>query len=201
MRIFQSIPVLLGIIVSSSSLAQTKLIAYKSHSGTTENFQLAYETGFFDMENSNFGVAPERNVRTASLDSLILVSDSVAVMITSEYCSRQGGRKSNATTKWRAGRDTVYNHPLFSKKYSIEYIKSTIKQQYYFQNPVDSIKIIVVNDDQQQQEQQYQAIPIAGNNNDRPGGNQPLVWTCLIALFSLLTGTAYHFASRFLKLS
>ena len=187
-------------------MAQTKLIAHKSHSGTSQSFQIAYEAGLFDMENSNLGVAPERNVRTASLDSLILVSDSVAVMVTSEYCTRQNSRRPGASTKWRAGRDTVVNHPLFSKKHSIHYIKSTIRNQYYFQNPVDSIRIIVIDDEQQQQqqqqqEQQYQSIPVAGNNNDGPGGNQPLAWICLIGLFSLLAGTAYHFASRFRKLA
>jgi hypothetical protein len=190
-----------ALLCSSFLFAQTKLIAHKSHSGSDYTFKLAYEGGFFDMENSNLGMAPERTVRSASLDSLILISDSVAVMVTSEYCNRQNSRKPNATTKWRAGRDTVYNHPLFSKKYSIDYIRSTIKQQYYFQNPVDSVKFIVI-DDEQQDQQQYQSLPIAGDNNDNgPGSNQPFMWICLIAIFSLFAGTAYHFVSRFQKLA
>ena len=69
----------------TTSIAQTKLIAFKSHSGPNENFRLAYESNFFDMENSNLGVLIERDVTTASLDTLILISDTVAVMVTSVH--------------------------------------------------------------------------------------------------------------------
>jgi hypothetical protein len=108
-----------ALLCSTFLFAQTKLIAHKSHSGSDRNFRIAYDAGFFDMDNSNFGMAPERTVRTASLDSLILISDTLAVMVTSEYCKRPISRKKDATTKWREGRDTVRNHPLFSKRYSI----------------------------------------------------------------------------------
>ena len=189
----------LTFIACLSSQAQTKLIAHKSHSGSIENFRIAYEGNFFDMDNSNLGVAPERDIRTASLDTLILVSDSVAVMVTSEYCKRVGGRRSNKDTKWSSGRDTVYNHPLFTKKHSVAYIKNYLNQHYYFQNPVDSVKFIIGEDEQQQGQQEYQSLPViglSGGNDNHGNGNNPAIWLSLMLLFSLMVGFAYYSVSR-----
>jgi hypothetical protein len=189
-------------ILSLSSNAQTKLIAHKSHSGSIENFRIAYEGEFSDMDNSNLGMYIERDVRTASLDTLILVSDSVAVMVTSEYCSGKNTRSGSPTTKWRAGRDTVYNHPLFSKKNSISYIKSYLHQHYFFQNPTDSVKFIIQEEQQHQEQQEYQSVPAIGKSggDDNSGdGNSPVIWLSLMVLFSVLTGIAYYTVSRFRK--
>src|SRR5215213_6963470 len=93
----------LCLLTAVFSKAQTKLIAHKSHSGTAATFKIAYETGSFDIENSNFGMAPERMVTNSSLDSVIFISDTVAIMVTSEYCRRRNSTQA-ATTKWRAGK-------------------------------------------------------------------------------------------------
>jgi hypothetical protein len=62
------------------------------------------------------------------------------------------------------------------------------------------VKFIVI--DEQQDQQQYQLLPVSGiNNDDGPGGNQPFMWICLIAIFSLFAGTAYHFLSKLQKLA
>ena len=186
----------------TTSIAQTKLIAFKSHSGSNENFRLAYESNFFDMENSNLGVLIERDVTTASLDTLILISDTVAVMVTSVHITKYGRKKPNTGNKWRPGRDTVYHHPLFSKKNSIRYIKNYLHQYYYFQNPTDSIKFIIHETEVQQQQQEEQSLPaigFAGGNDNNGNGDHPVMWLSLMAVFSLLAGLAYYFLSSIRK--
>jgi hypothetical protein len=177
-----------------SGFSQTKLIAHKSHSGSEASFHSAYKNNFFDLGNSNFGNIPDRTVTTASLDSLIFISDTIAIMVTSEYCKRLRDPKREKTI-WRAGKDTVYNHPLFTKKYSIEHIRNYLKQYYHFQNPVDSIKII---DQQQEEQQEYQTVPVAspGSNDDGPAGNHPYLWIGFIFLLSLIGSGLYHLLLR-----
>jgi len=133
------------LLISVAVLAQTKKIAFKSHSGNTENFSLALENGLFDMDNSNFGHAPQREVVTAQLDSVIYVSDTMAILVTSEYCTRTNRSTSKPVSNpnlWKAGRETVYNHPLFSRRHSLDSIKKVIKEQYHFQNQVEKVVFV-----------------------------------------------------------
>jgi hypothetical protein len=116
--------------------AQTKKIAFKSHSGSAENFAIALENDLFDMDGSNFGQAPEREIKSAQLDSVIFVSDSVTLLVTSVYCTMRYAPKDNAEL-WRAGREVALYHPLFSKKHSLDSIKRVIKEHYNFKNPVE----------------------------------------------------------------
>lgn len=119
--------------------AQTKLIAFKSHSGNMENFKNAYEENLFDLPNDNFGAAPEPIIEEAALDSLIYLNDTAVIMVTSNYCIREFSKKYRA---WRPGRDTVFNHPLFCKKHSLDSIKEVLKTSYNFANSIDTVKFI-----------------------------------------------------------
>ena len=114
---------------------QTKLIAHKSHSGVASTF---FADGF-----DNFGRAPREFVMTSHLDSVIFVSDSVAVMVTS-VCTRNQYNKAEPKTEkqWRPGRDTVYNHPLFTQQNQLDSIKNVLDQNYHFTNPMDSAVFI-----------------------------------------------------------
>ncbi len=121
--------------------AQTKFISYKSHSGNKRNFNTALSRNLFSIGESNFGMAPQRMVRNSKLDTVILVSEKKAIMITSEYCHYEdygGGDRSNGML-WGAGKDTVYDHPVFNSGKSISEIKRTLKQEYFFANPIDSV--------------------------------------------------------------
>lgn len=122
-------------------LAQTKLISYKSHSGNKRHLNSALSNNLFTMGESNFGMAPQRMVRNSKLDTVILVSEKKAIMITSEYCHYEdygGGDRSNGML-WSAGKDTVYDHPVFNSGKSVSEIKRTLKQEYFFANPIDSV--------------------------------------------------------------
>ncbi len=130
---------------SMMCFSQTKLIAFKSHSGTTSNFKKALDEDLFDVSDSNFGEAPQRRVKNAKLDSVIYISPEKAVMITSEYCSvEQMGEPSKYVFEsvWNNGKDTVLQHPLFSRNHSLDSIKAVLKQEYYFKNNIDSVVFI-----------------------------------------------------------
>lgn len=121
--------------------AQTKFISYKSHSGNKRQMKVAMSSNLFSIGESNFGMAPQRMVRNSKLDTVILVSEKKAIMITSEYCHFEdygGGDRSNGSL-WNAGKDTVYDHPVFNSGKSVTEIKRTLKQEYFFANPIDSV--------------------------------------------------------------
>lgn len=187
-------------VAASSLSAQTKLIAHKSHSGTVESFRLAYENNSPELENTNFGAAPERTVVTASLDSLIFISDSLAVMVTSKFCEK---RNSSESKLWRAGRDTVRNHPLFSKQHALDSIKNILERRYHFKNSVDRIKFIGYDNkkdslhkkDSSNCDTRYVLAPSLEVNQQKHGNNSVLIITG-IAAFSLLSGTLSWMFSR-----
>jgi hypothetical protein len=142
------------------SWGQTKIIAHKSHSGKQSTFTKLLAINHYDLKTSNFGVAPEPTVRTARLDSVIYVSKNKAIMVTTEICTNRYGddaikkewnyaindwskalevSKDKKSSVWKAGRDTVYNHPLFSRNESLDSIKNVIRKHYYFKNDVNDI--------------------------------------------------------------
>ncbi len=125
-----------------SSFAQTKLISHKSHSGSKANFKIALDKNLFDLGDSNFGVAPEPMIQTSRLDSLIFLPSEGVVMVTHKVCSRP----LEDTSIWQAGKDTVYNHPLFNQQHSLAHIQKTLDQDYYFTNKSKTVAFIGFDD-------------------------------------------------------
>lgn len=181
---------LLAILLSALCLqlsAQTRLIAHKSHSGTEETFKAAFINELFDINSSNYGHAPERIIRTARLDSLIYISETVAIMVTSNHCRKS---RSADTTLWRAGRDTVFYHPLFSKQHSLDSIKQVLDRSYYFVNKADSVVFIGYDNGSSYStpgKSKENSVPLIGISNDRPSGNL-FFMVSIIGIFSLVTG-------------
>ena len=126
--------------------SQTKLISHKSHSGSASDFRIAMKEGLFDIGDSNLGDVPYRTVVNASLDTVVYVSKGKSVMITSEHCKRVMKRAKDdgegESTLWKAGRDTVFNHPLFSKNHSLDSIRMVLKNEYHFENDMDKVVFI-----------------------------------------------------------
>lgn len=129
-------------------LAQTKLIAHRSHSGSNANFREMLDNDLFDVSDSNFGAAPQRLVKNATLDTVIYISAEKAIMVTSEYCSyvdrfeEPNAKEKFSRSLWKKGKDTVIEHPLFSRSHSLDSIKDILRQQYYFKNNIDSVVFI-----------------------------------------------------------
>jgi hypothetical protein len=133
---------LLFLLFSSAwTNAQTKMINHKSHSGSRSNFSRSLSSSLFDKGESNFGMAPERHVRNSKLDSVILLSKKVAVMVTSESCHYEDydGRNPSKPYLWSAGKDTVYEHEVFNSGKSVEEIKKILRSEYYFANSIDDV--------------------------------------------------------------
>lgn len=131
-----------------TAISQTKLIAYKSHSGSMHNFEKALINPEMDLANHNLGVGPQPIIRDSQIDSLIFISDTLTVMVTSQYCtpnpSYYGTKKKDLDkrTIWSAGKDTVHNHPLFAHHHSLDSVKDILKQNYYFRNDIDETVFI-----------------------------------------------------------
>lgn len=149
----------------SFAFSQTKLISHKSHSGSATTFRTALEHNLFDIGDSNFGAAPFEIVQNAQLDTIVFLSDEKVVMVTSEYCKEthisnievvfreingiRTGIKQERTPDstsfrnfWKAGKDTLVSHPLFSKKHSLDSIKNVLKEEYHFKNDIDNVVFI-----------------------------------------------------------
>lgn len=127
-----------SVLCTVTAQAQTKLISHKRHGGNAKNFKNEW---FHDP--SNFGAAPQRFVKNSRLDSVILISDKVAVMVTSEVCAREDwDRTRSHETVWKPGKDTVYNHVLFNGKNNEEDIREVLKQEYYFENESKSVVLV-----------------------------------------------------------
>jgi len=104
--------------------AQTKKIAFESHSGNPENFNFALTHEFFDSEGSDFGLPPDK--KSYKLDSVIFISDTVSILVSKEY-SRPWNEKSDSKDKLiGVKKDTIYNDPLFSRKYLLDSIKKMV---------------------------------------------------------------------------
>jgi hypothetical protein len=184
----------LCLLLALTSIAQTNIIRHKSHSGSMASFYSAVEPEA--TETPDFGRGPEEYVRTAALDSVIFISDSVSVMITSNYCNRP---RNGTTNKWSAGKDTIINHPLFSHQHSLDSIKKVLFSHYYFVNPVDSVRFIGFDNEvcPPPKKVKYLGLGFATTNDDNGTGTPPVLFISLIALsVGLITGLLAWKASR-----
>lgn len=157
-------------LLSMISYSQTKLISHKSHNGSNKNFRIALEENLFDIGDSNLGDVPYREIKNAKLDTVKYISKDKSVMITSEYCkteykyNRMNEDKSLGEL-WKQGADTVFNHPLFSKKHALDSIKNVLKLQFYFKNDIDKV-IFIGFDNKPQKKSKKKAGTYLDNNTD-----------------------------------
>jgi hypothetical protein len=118
-------------LVSTTLFAQTKKIAFESHSGSPENFSIAPGNELFDKGESDFGLPP--NKTAYKLDSVIFISDTVSVLVSKEY-SRPWSAKPGSEDKLVGQRkDTLYNDPFFSRKYLLDSIKKMVDNHGYYE--------------------------------------------------------------------
>ncbi|MGH1518772.1 hypothetical protein [Chryseobacterium sp. JK1] len=123
------------LVMSISLTAQTKLIAFKSHSGSTENFGRAVANDLFDANFSNLGLPPKKYIIESKLDSVIIFDDEKSVLVTSEKSFK------DPEGKWMSERIPVGSRSFFSKK-NIDSAKKKLKKDYDFVNNMDSVVFI-----------------------------------------------------------
>jgi len=200
-----------SLLMSLTTFSQTKLISHKSHSGKSENFHKAM-LFHNDLAFSDFGVAPQPIVKYAKLDTLKYISDSVSVMITSHFCDdlntlRRIRRlkqttdslpstieQMNTEDQWSAGIDTLYNHPLFSKKESLDSIKKVLKENYYFKNNIDSVQFIGYSSVNKItiKENKKESIPPIYYSKTKPKTPIKVIGLFIISLLALIIGFMYY---------
>ena len=126
-------------------VAQTKRIAFKSHSGNAVNFKKSLNTAIFDHEGSNFGMAPQRYVTEAFLDTVIFINDSTVELVTSHLSHFESDNyrtKPEPSVLWKPGHETVVNHPVFNSDKTLEEMKEIIQKTYYFKNDISKVVFI-----------------------------------------------------------
>lgn len=177
-------------ILTSILFAQTKLIAHKSHSGNKQHFKTSLTHHLFDSDYSNFGMAPQRFVKQARLDSVIFISKSKAIVVTSS-CVRDV--RKDTSSVWKPGREIALNHPLFSKQHSLDSIKHVLKTRYYFANPIKEVVFVGYDNKKklQSSEVKKNSIPVIGifnSPNSTPFNFSIPFLVGILSIVSLLLG-------------
>lgn len=186
----------LFLVATPICFAQTKLISHKSHSGSTEDFRVSFEKELFDIGNSNLGAAPDRFERNAKLDTVIYVSKQKAIMITSEHCvsANRYDHKIIKKSIWRAGKDTVYNHVLFSKNHSLDSIKKVLKEEYNFKNDIENVVFIGFDNKKiSKKRKKKNAIPVTGFKTNLP--SKMSLWWSVFVISTLMAFVSWKFSN------
>ena len=186
-------------IISSTSFAQTKAIAFKSHSGDMNNFRIALSNDLFGSEESNFGnpyVDPSKFRVINNLVGVVYLSKSKAALTIKVYPSEYFEPKDSARLATLVT-DTVYNDPLFSKKHSLDSIREVLKTSWEYGNHVNEIIFIgydnnnklksnkktTIKDNSKPKEN---SIPIIVTNDNNSGENSPFDAAMAKALAGIL---------------
>lgn len=127
----------LALLISISFISQTKVIAFKSHSGNVENFNSAVSENLFDANFSNLGIRP-KSFADVKLDSVIILNDEESVLVTRSSAKFlfDGNKR-----EWDKNREVIHDPALFSKK-NIDSVKTILKRDYNFINDMDSVAVL-----------------------------------------------------------
>lgn len=185
-------------LISTSLLAQTKEIAFKSHSGNMDNFHIALENILFSNEESNFGLPAD--IKTYHLDSVIYISKTTAVVVRKVYSRGFNEPKDSARFMW-VNKDTVINDPLFARKHSLDSIRNILKATGRYTNPVNEVVFIGYDnkkskekkkdkDEKKDNSNENNMIPafIMDSNNNSPFDMQLVLMLGTILLLSFIGG-------------
>ncbi|MFC4478831.1 hypothetical protein [Flavobacterium chungangensis] len=132
--------VLICLFTTLLSQAQTKVIAHKSHSGSSNSFAKAYQNNLFNINSSNFGTHEINFVR---LDTVIIVNKSLTVIKYRQSKSTYYDWSKYDTLKesdFIHMRDTLVNDPVLNKKNILKLRKSS--KTILMQTPINKIVFI-----------------------------------------------------------
>ncbi len=131
--------------VGSLCQGQTKVIAHKSHSGSSRTFAKAYQHNLFDMQRSNFGLP--NNAPVAVLDTVIAVNDSLTVIKYRKSIACHPpfiNYKDLHASDFSHHSDTLINDKLLNRKYLAASMKATglMGRIDRFRNPMEEVVFI-----------------------------------------------------------
>lgn len=121
--------------------AQTKEIAFKSHSGNMKDFKTSLNQQLCENEDGGFGLPAPTKVKSYRLDSVFYVSDTVSVIVIREY-QRQERDPIGAAKLVRVSKDTLYRDSLLGHRHSLDSIKTVLGRLGYYVNPVNEIVFV-----------------------------------------------------------
>ena len=187
------------IVGTTDAAAQTKKIAFESHSGSAANFILTLNNDFFETDASNFGLPAHKNVH--KIQKIIFLTDSQTVLV-SEIFDRPFSATSDSSDIFvKKQKDTLVNSYMFNKNVSTDSLKKLL--QYYDKYEI-SEKTKVVNkigkvaapkkSEVIPNDNQKNNLPIAvfiddtGNGDSSQNSNNNLFVVGLIFSFALLGG-------------
>jgi hypothetical protein len=186
--------ILLLSFVTSNLLAQTKEIAFKSHSGNMANFNTTINNGFFDNEDGGYGLPVPTKIKTYKLDSVFFISDTISVIVIREY-QRNEFEADKATKLVKVSKDTIYHDPLLGHKHSLDSIRSELGKLGYEGDPIN--KVVFVGYDNSKGKKKVKEIELDKNKEkerntlapvhiDGGSGNSPLDSQWMLMLGSIL---------------
>ncbi len=137
-----SILIFLSIFFSEAVFCQTKLIAHKSHSGTSESFSKALGNDDFGLQNSNFGLPTFDYQYNTRIDSLIYNEDGSVTIVTSVHENQleQSGTKSAERTTVRE--PYLFGNQILHERHSLDSIKKVLKSEFHFKNDIEKVVFI-----------------------------------------------------------
>lgn len=104
--------------------AQTREIAFKSHSGNMANFESVLHSDFFDGGDAGFGLPS--SISSNEIDSVIYISATRTLVITKMFTRRFHEPVDSNRLIGRL-RDTVKNDPLYANRHLLDSIRTVLK--------------------------------------------------------------------------
>lgn len=130
---------LLILLAAFSSQGQTKVIAHKSHSGSTKTFNKTYSKNIFGTKNGSFGLPNTQKIIV--LDTVIAINDTVTLLKfrESKVCVTWGtDYKTMDDAQFAHESISLKNDAVFRKTNTVAYIKNAVNNAYnlpiYFTN-------------------------------------------------------------------
>lgn len=129
--------------------AQTKIIAHKSHSGSSKHFSKLYKKKGVNAINGNFGEVGSRNI--ILLDTVVAVNDSITVLKLrkSNVCYPIPGipdYKELDDSDFESKTDTLVNNPIWNKSNTETFIRNSKRSQselrIWFYNPFSEVVMV-----------------------------------------------------------
>lgn len=187
------------VVGTADTAAQTKKIAFESHSGNAAYFNLTLNNDFFESDASNFGLPAHKNVH--KIQKIIFLTDSQTVLVSEIFDRPFSATNDSSDIFVKNQKDTLLNSYMFNKNVSTDSLKKLL--QYYDKYEIND-KTKVVNkigkvaapkkNEGKANDNQKNNLPIAVFSDDAGSGDNPrpsnknLFAAGLIFSFALIGG-------------
>lgn len=135
---------------SSVVFSQTKIIAHKSHSGSSKHFSKLYKKKGDNTTNGNFGLIGNKNI--VLLDTVVAVNDSITLLKIREsnVCYPidriPDYYKELDDSDFESKTDTLVNNPIWNKGNTETFIRNSKRSQselrIWFYNPFSEVVMV-----------------------------------------------------------